>query len=259
MAKKKIDKNKLPLYEITVNPDDVETGMRFISIVEKPAIEVKAMAFSSDFTQSKETGYTPPCHEFCKCTIDLLGNWILADDPCEFCINNKKYYDENVFEFVSHKFAVNEEEQCLAGPIMITDKEIYRNDELGEYMVKFSANTIKMICDKFFRDNNNRSINVEHEDRMVKAYIQQFWLVKNPMYDGSVNYGYKLPAGSAFIVMKIEDKQFWEEDVKKLGKSGFSIEGILNHKLVRMSMDAMILNVINTLTEEEIKYIQENN
>lgn len=42
---KKINDENLPLYEIFINDDD-ETGMNLISVVEKPAIEVKGYAFS---------------------------------------------------------------------------------------------------------------------------------------------------------------------------------------------------------------------
>ena len=42
---KKINEEALPLYEIFINEDD-ETGMNLISVVEKPAIEIKGYAFS---------------------------------------------------------------------------------------------------------------------------------------------------------------------------------------------------------------------
>lgn len=45
MKMKKIDKDRLPMYEIVID-DTIETGIRLISIVENPAIEVRGMAFS---------------------------------------------------------------------------------------------------------------------------------------------------------------------------------------------------------------------
>jgi hypothetical protein len=47
MKLKKINTDKLPTYEIVVD-DTIETGIRLISIVENPAIEVKGMAFSDE-------------------------------------------------------------------------------------------------------------------------------------------------------------------------------------------------------------------
>jgi hypothetical protein len=47
MKLKKIDTEKLPTYELVVD-DSIETGIRFISIVEEPAIEVKGFAFSEE-------------------------------------------------------------------------------------------------------------------------------------------------------------------------------------------------------------------
>jgi hypothetical protein len=103
--------------------------------------------------------------------------------------------------------------------------------------------------------NNNRSINLEHSNEMVGAYIQEHWIIKDPVYDGSKVYGFDLPAGTWFVVMKIEDKAFWAEHVKQLNKVGFSIEGILGQKLMYMAQETTYEEVIDTLTEEEIEYI----
>lgn len=205
--KKKMLYEDLPVYEIVVDDDD-NTGMRFLSIVENPAIEITGYAFSEDI-------------------------------------------EEKVMSF-----SVNEDEQIIAGPAMVPNKKIYRNDGGMEYYVTFSPETIKKIVQKFMASNNNRSINVEHSNTMVQAYIQEHWLVKDPVYDGSKVYGFDLPAGSWFVVMKIEDKAFWTQQVRELNKMGFSIEGILGQKLMYMASEESTLEeVLDTLTEEEIEYI----
>ena len=56
MPKKKIKKN-LPIYEIVIDPNDQTTGVKMVSLLSDPAIEVEGMYFA------KPRGLvTPPCH-----------------------------------------------------------------------------------------------------------------------------------------------------------------------------------------------------
>ena len=209
--KKKMLYEDLPVYEIVVNDDD-NTGIRYISIVENPAIEISGYAFSADTTEEEK----------------------------------------------QMAFSVNTDEQVIAGPAMIPGKKIYRNDNGMEYYVVFTPDTIKHIVQKFVRDNNNKSINVEHSNTMVQAYIQEHWMVADPVYDKSKAYGFDLPVGTWFVCVKIEDESFWNNEVKQLNKMGFSIEGILGQKLMYMASQEeqfTMDQVLETLTEEEIEYI----
>lgn len=72
--------NKLPLYRVSVNPDDEETGMTCISFVDDPAVEIdfqcfdkqeKVMQFSvTDEMEHKITG----CAIWCDKPIYRIGN-----------------------------------------------------------------------------------------------------------------------------------------------------------------------------------------
>jgi hypothetical protein len=48
MTLKKIDKEKLPVYQITLGEDEDNTGITLISLVDEPAIEVKGYAFANE-------------------------------------------------------------------------------------------------------------------------------------------------------------------------------------------------------------------
>jgi hypothetical protein len=90
---------------------------------------------------------------------------------------------------------------------------------------------------------------------MVKGYITEHWIVEDPMYDKSKLYGFNLPVGSHFMLVKIEDEKFWQEQVKGENKKGFSIEGILGQKLVSMSKMLNMEEFIDSLTEIELASI----
>lgn len=189
---KKINEEALPLYEIFINDDD-ETGMNLISVVEKPAIEIKGYAFS---------------------------------------------------DIVELQFKQEEDKQIIIGPALIPNKRIRREDENGnQYYVFFSKETIEKMVEKFNRYGSNRKINVEHTDRMIDAFIMEDWIVEDQYYDKSKKYGFEVPVGTYMIKVKVEDKNFWMEEVKGNNKFGFSIEGLLGQQLVTM----------NEIKEEEFK------
>ena len=200
MSKRKYKLDELPVYEIMIDDDD-ETGIRYLSIVQDPAIETKGMFFNED----------------------------------------------KVKEF---RFFTNKEQQKIVGPALIPYKKIYRADEDGEYFVMFTPETIEKMVAKFNSSGNNRRLNFNHSDTMVKGYIEQNWIVESEMYDKSKVYGYEIPKGSWFVVIKIEDEKFWNEYVKEDGFYSFSIEGIMGQRLVSMSshMDFYI----DSLSDNEI-------
>ena len=125
------------------------------------------------------------------------------------------------------KFA-SEDQQILVGPCMIPDISIPRIDDEGEkYFVKFSAETIKEICMKYFKEARTNDVNTDHEENSAGAYIYESWIVEDPLTDkANTVYGYDLPAGSWVVTMKVDDKETWAR-IKAGELRGFSIEGIL--------------------------------
>lgn len=151
---------------------------------------------------------------------------------------------------MSMEFKTIKDKQIIVGPAMIADKKMIRKDEDGNYYWGFfSKETIKKMVYKFNRDNNNRSINLDHTTQMVKGHIQENWIVEDSTYDKSRLYGYNLPIGSWFISVKIDDSDFWNNEVKMAGKFGFSIEGTMGLVPEDMNMD----NIIDEIIDEELE------
>ena len=172
----------------------------------------------------------------------------LVSDPA---IETKGMYFSNDTKQVELAFKSISDKQIIVGPAMVPNKKILRKDDNDNlYYVYFTPETIKMMVDRFLKDNNNRSLNVDHTNQMVNGFIQASWIVEDPIYDKSRYYGFNLPKGSWFIEVKIDDKSFWEKDVKEDGKFGFSIEGLMGQKLVQMESD--LDHILDTLTEQEL-------
>lgn len=169
---------ELPVYKITI--DDIEdSGIEYVSLVEKPAIMIKGLAFSDNV-------------------------------------------EPQYFKF-------NDDKQIIAGAALIPDLKIYRYDiDLGEYYVVFEKETIEKMVDKFNKTQKEYKINLEHTDKLVPAFIKGSWIIEDMTNDKSRMYGFTdLPVGTWFIEVKIEDKEFWNKEVRGKNRTGFSIEGIM--------------------------------
>ena len=70
---------------------------------------------------------------------------------------------------------------------------------------------------------------------MVDGYIMEDWIVEDEYYDKERNYGLDVIVGTWMVSIKIEDKKFWQNEVKDLGKFGLSIEGILGERTIEYS------------------------
>ena len=125
------------------------------------------------------------------------------------------------------KFAIDsEEKRIVIGPAMVPDLRIFRKDKDGNpYHVYFSAETIKMIAEKYMRnkyiDNNDEN----HDGTAVKdVYVIESW-IKEDVQDKSNKYGYEdLPVGTWFVSMKVKNEDVWKK-VKAGELNGFSVSG----------------------------------
>jgi hypothetical protein len=124
------------------------------------------------------------------------------------------------------RFQTDEEKKIVIGPAMVPDLKIFRKDKKGNpYHVYFSADTIKMIAEKYMRnkylDNNDEN----HDGSAVKdVYVIESW-IKEDTQDKSNKYGYgDLPIGTWFVSMKIKNDEIWNK-VKQGELNGFSVSG----------------------------------
>jgi uncharacterized Zn finger protein (UPF0148 family) len=129
-------------------------------------------------------------------------------------------------------FKFNADKQIIAGPALIPDKLIYREDpDLGQFYVVFDANTIEKLVAKFNKTPKEFKVNVDHSSVVPSAYIFSNWIITDSSNDKSNSYGFSLPEGTWFCEVKIDDTEFWNTEVKTNSKFGFSVEGLFGLKL----------------------------
>lgn len=152
-------------------------------------------------------------------------------------------------------FKANKEKQIIVGPAAIPNMKIKRKDpKTGDfYMIYYKKETVEKMVQKFNSSGTNRKINFEHTNIMVDAFITESWIVEDPYYDKSKLYGFDVPVGTWMIMVKINDKEFWKNEVRGNYKTSFSIEGLYGERPETFSLvDLTIDDYINELTEDEI-------
>ena len=167
-----------------------------------------------------------------------LDSVSLVENPA-IEINFLKFSEEKKLVF---KLA-NEDKMIVSGPALVPDKPIYRNDaEMGDYWIVFKEQTIKDIVFKYFKEKQMNNLNHEHTKELIKGTMIESWFSKVDK-----ELGFDVPIGTWFCSYQIEDKDYWNNEIKTGKVNGFSIEGMF--KLIKNPASAEL-----SISEEESQY-----
>lgn len=147
------------------------------------------------------------------------------------------------------KFSINEEKRDIMGPVIIKDQLIYRNDENGEYYIKFSAETIKKMAIEFFKRDAQNNGNVMHSvDVPGVTFYQSF--IKDTNRGISPEGFEDVPDGSWFVTAHVENDEVWNL-IKEGQLRGFSIDCMAEFQEIKEE------KALGTL-EDFFKYLNNN-
>ena len=139
----------------------------------------------------------------------------------------------------------------VAAPALIPNLPIYRRDEeLGEYEVVFTEDTILKLREDFMLNKGKVAFNLEHNENLdAPSFILDSWITTDPKTDPSyTKYGIELPAGSWFIVSKFTDMKYFTDVIVKEERFAYSIEGYLS-----LALDKNEFNNKNKTNMEDLK------
>lgn len=129
-------------------------------------------------------------------------------------------------EEIKQKFSYDTDKHIITGAAMIPDLPIYRIIDGFECYVKFNAETIKELANKFMLEGRTLSVNIEHSIPTTECLIIESYFIDHNR--GIVpNEFSELPDGTWIISMKINNDDIWKS-IKENGLNGFSIEGMFN-------------------------------
>ena len=151
-----------------------------------------------------------------------------AMDEHFLMFNSQKKETKNHYQLAK----TNDEKRIITGAALIPNKSIFRRDELTgeEFYVYFTKQTVQKIVEKFFIQNKQSNVNLEHQTSLEDLTIIESWIVTDSDNDKSNALGLKAPVGTWMISMKINNNDVWEKYIKKGAVSGFSIEGFFTEK-----------------------------
>ena len=146
-------------------------------------------------------------------------------------VTSKSLVEPTTFNKSKQYFKIdNEEKRIVLGPAMIPDQKIFRKDNLGNpYYVFFTAETIRMIAEKYMKNQYTRNNDLMHDGKAVRdVYVIESW-IKEDENDKSVKYGFgDVPVGTWMLSMKIgktpKGDQVWNQ-IKEGKLNGFSVSG----------------------------------
>ena len=120
----------------------------------------------------------------------------------------------------------NEDKRIVRGVVMRANFPIYRrNEEMGEYYITFSADTIRIMAEKYLAEYRQNNVNLHH---IAGSYVEGVHLVQYFIKDsakGIAPLGFEnIEDGSLFAEFQIHNAELWDE-IKAGTFKGFSLEG----------------------------------
>jgi hypothetical protein len=149
------------------------------------------------------------------------------------------------------------EKGLLMTPVLIPNQKILRVSQSGEpYNIMFPKETIELAQRHFHINGHQSNSNSEHTDLKLNGVtIVESW-IKEFEQDKSNEYGFDLPIGTWFAIMKVENEEV-REKIKSGEIKGISIEGEFKLNNYKMSKENEILKGIKSLLGIETEKVVE--
>ena len=168
-------------------------------------------------------------------------------------ITSKSLVEPTTFNKSKQYFKIdNEEKRIVLGPAMIPDQKIFRKDAMGNpYYVFFTSETIRMIAEKYMKNQYTRNNDLMHDGKAVRdVYVIESW-IKEDENDKSVKYGFgDVPVGTWMLSMKIAKTpmgdKVWSQ-VKEGKLNGFSVSGFFEEVQAFSKEEMFLYKVVEIL------------
>lgn len=174
-----------------------------------------------------ELFYDPQAAEFLK--LSLVKTPAIERNFLAF--NEQKEFSFSIIDSDKHE---------VYGPVLRPDFLIYRHDdEIGEYFIKFSKETIAEIQAAFLA---NSKFNLDHSIPTDKFVVLESFLIDKEngicptIFDG-------IEDGSWIVKLKCIDEDLWQE-IKSGEFKGFSLESIFEFKEIKLENQKMNIQKI---------------
>ena len=138
-------------------------------------------------------------------------------------------------------FLSKDEKMQVVAPLLIPDKEIFRNDEIGRYNMVFSKETIvelQQVAVKNGVFEKSDLFKDTHDGGSAPSFVIDQWVSMSEDDKAYKMYGLNItknPIGTWFVHSQITDKTYWNNEIKLNKKYAYSIEALMNLSIIKMS------------------------
>ena len=122
----------------------------------------------------------------------------------------------------------SEERHICYGPVLIPEKDIYRNNGKQEFYINFSEESIQKMSQDFMKEYRQHEVNLQHSDEQASdVFVVESWLVEDPYRDKANYLGFNVPKNTWMIGMKVNNDDVWNK-IKSGELNGFSVESLIS-------------------------------
>lgn len=138
-------------------------------------------------------------------------------------------------------FLSRDEKMQVCAPLLIPDKDIFRNDELGRYNMRFTKDTIqdlRTLAKSKGMFERKDLFKDTHEGTTAPSYVIEEWIIESEDDKAYTEYGFnpmRVPVGSWMVLSQVTDKDYWSKEIKANKKHAYSIEALMNLTIIKMS------------------------
>lgn len=140
-------------------------------------------------------------------------------------------------------FLSKDEKMQVIAPLLIPDKDIFRNDEIGRYNMRFSVDTISDLREVAMSNQifgRKDLFKDTHKGGIAPSYTIDQWMSASPEDKAYTEFGFDInrnPVGTWFVHSQITDRDYWEKEIKLNKKYAYSIEALINLSIVQLSAE----------------------
>jgi len=134
--------------------------------------------------------------------------------------------------------------------LLIPEKKVFRNDELGRYYMIFSKETITELREIANQKGILMSKNLfkdTHDGGIAPSYILDEWQISDENDKAYTEYGFnpqRCPVGTWMVMSQITDNEYWKKEIKLNKKHAYSIEALINLSIIKMQKMAETQKVV---------------
>ena len=123
-------------------------------------------------------------------------------------------------------FLESDEKYMIYGPILVPDKDIYRNTNGNEYYLSFSSESIEKMSQEYMKDFKQFNVTLNHKDMADEICLVESWIVTDSYRDKANYLGFSVPTGTWMGGMKVNNIDTWNK-IKSGELKGFSVESLI--------------------------------